>query len=74
VLGSGAKTPLGTPAPRALLGIYKLEGDSLELCVAIDPDHPEERPAKFASVPGKFIAHILLKRQMIDAPAEKPAQ
>jgi uncharacterized protein (TIGR03067 family) len=72
VLGSGAKTPLGTPAPRALLGIYKLEGDSLELCVAIDPDHPEERPTKFASVPGKFIAHILLKRQTVNAPAEKP--
>jgi|GEM_PF-6478256 len=66
VLGSGAKTPLGTPAPRALLGIYKLEGDSLELCVAIDPDHPEERPARFASVPGKFIAHILLKRRPVN--------
>ena len=62
VLGSNPKTPLGTPAPRAILGIYKLEGDSLEICVAIDPEHAEERPAKFESVPGKFIAHVKLKR------------
>jgi uncharacterized protein (TIGR03067 family) len=62
VLGKDPKTPLGTPAPRAILGIYKLEGDSLELCIAIDPEHAEERPAKFESVPGKFIAHVKLKR------------
>jgi uncharacterized protein (TIGR03067 family) len=62
VLGAGAKTPLGTPAPRALLGIYKLEGDFLELCIAIDPDHVEERPTKFASIAGKFIAHVKLQR------------
>jgi uncharacterized protein (TIGR03067 family) len=63
VLGAGAKTPLGTPAPRALLGIYKLEGDSLELCIAIDPDHVEDRPTKFESVPGKFIVHIKARRE-----------
>src|SRR5581483_2916210 len=57
------KTPLGTPAPRALLGIYRLEGDSLEICIAVDPDHVEERPKAFASVPGKFISHIKLRRQ-----------
>ncbi len=63
VLGAGAKTPLGTPAPRALLGIYKLQGDSLELCIAIDPDHADERPSKFASVRGKPIAHLKLQRE-----------
>jgi uncharacterized protein (TIGR03067 family) len=62
VLGKDPKTPLGTPAPRAILGIYKMEGDSLEICFAMDPEHAEERPAKFESVPGKFIAHIKLKR------------
>ncbi len=62
VLGPGARTPLGTPAPRALLGIYRLDGDTLEICTAIDPDHPEERPDKFASIPGKRIVHMILKR------------
>jgi uncharacterized protein (TIGR03067 family) len=71
VLGAGAKTPLGTPAPRALLGIYKLEGDSLELCIAIDPDHVEQRPTKFESVPGKFIAHVKLKRDTTKPEAPK---
>jgi uncharacterized protein (TIGR03067 family) len=63
VLGQNAKTPLGTPAPRVLLGIYKLEGDSLEICIAIDPEHAEERPTRFESVPGKAISHIKLRRQ-----------
>jgi uncharacterized protein (TIGR03067 family) len=63
VLGPNAKTPIGTPAPRALLGIYRLDGDSLEICIAIDPDHAEERPTQFESVPGKFISHMKLRRQ-----------
>ena len=63
VLGQNTKTPLGTPVPRALLGIYKLEGDSLEICIAIDPEHAEERPTKLESVPGKSIAHVKLRRQ-----------
>jgi uncharacterized protein (TIGR03067 family) len=63
VLGPNAKTPLGRPAPRALLGIYRLDGDELELCIAVDPDHAEERPGKFESVPGKAISHIKLRRQ-----------
>jgi uncharacterized protein (TIGR03067 family) len=62
VLGPNAKTPLGTPAPRALLGIYRLDGDTLEMCIAVDPEHPEDRPGKFESIPGKFIAHVVLKR------------
>jgi uncharacterized protein (TIGR03067 family) len=64
VLGPNAKTPLGTPVPRAMLGIYNLEGDSLEICIAVDPEHAEERPAKFGSVPGKFISHIKLRRDI----------
>jgi uncharacterized protein (TIGR03067 family) len=70
VLGQNAKTPLGTPAPRALLGIYKVEGNTLELCIAIDPEHVEERPRNFEAVPGKFIAHIQLRRDA--APAVPP--
>jgi uncharacterized protein (TIGR03067 family) len=62
ILGSGVKTPLGTPAPRALLGIYRLEGDTLEICIAIDPDHAEERPSRFGTQSGKFLAHVILKR------------
>src|SRR5439155_11057608 len=71
ILGAGAKTPLGTPAPRALLGIYRLDGDTLELCIAIDPDHPEERPGKFESVQGKWIAHVILKRATAATPPPK---
>jgi uncharacterized protein (TIGR03067 family) len=69
VLGQNPKTPLGTPAPRALLGIYRLDGDSLEICIAIDPDHAAERPAKFESVPGKFISHMKLRRLPTSSPA-----
>jgi uncharacterized protein (TIGR03067 family) len=67
ILGPGARTPLGTPAPRALLGIYRLEGDTLEICTAIDPDQLEDRPTKFETIPGKFIAHIILKRTRASA-------
>ncbi|HEX4592364.1 MAG TPA: protein kinase [Gemmataceae bacterium] len=63
VLGQNAKTPIGTAAPRVLLGIYRLEGDSLELCITVDPEHAEERPGKFETVPGKLIGHIKLRRQ-----------
>jgi uncharacterized protein (TIGR03067 family) len=69
VLGKDPKTPLGTPAPRAILGIYKLEGDSLEICAAIDPEHAEERPTKFESIPHKFIIHVTLKRSVANVPA-----
>ncbi len=62
VLGQNARTPIGTPAPRVLLGIYRLEGESLELCIAIDPDRAEQRPRKFESIPGKYIAHVKLRR------------
>jgi uncharacterized protein (TIGR03067 family) len=68
VLGQNPKTPLGTPAPRVLLGIYRLDGDSLEICIAIDPDHTAERPTKFESVPGKFISHMKLRRQAASSP------
>jgi uncharacterized protein (TIGR03067 family) len=62
VLGKDPKTPLGTPSPRALLGIYRLTGDTLEICGAIEPEHPEERPGKFESVAGKWIGHLIFKR------------
>jgi uncharacterized protein (TIGR03067 family) len=63
------------PAAKAmgheLIGIYRLEGDTLELCVAIDPDLPDEiRPTKFESVSGKFIVYLVLKR-MSDEPANE---
>ncbi len=73
VLGPNARTPLGTPAPRALLGIYRLDGDSLEICTAIDPEHAEERPSKFESAPGKFVVHIKLRRQTPPAGGADPA-
>ena len=74
LLGQNPKTPLGTRAPRALLGIYKLEGDSLELCIAIDPEHAEERPSKFESIPGKAIIHVKLKRVPAGTPAKKAGE
>jgi uncharacterized protein (TIGR03067 family) len=63
VLGQDITSPIGTKLPRALLGIYKLDGESLEICIAIDPEHAEERPTKFESIAGKFIGHFKLKRQ-----------
>ena len=68
VLGPGTRTPLGTPAPRALLGIYRLDGDTLEICMAIDPEHAEERPRKFDSKSGKFLAHVMAKRDAAKVP------
>jgi uncharacterized protein (TIGR03067 family) len=64
VLGPGTRTPLGTPVPRALLGIYRLDGERLEFCIAIDPEHAAERPKQFDSKGGKFLAHVVLKRAL----------
>jgi uncharacterized protein (TIGR03067 family) len=71
VLGQNVKSPIGSPVPRVLLGIYNLDGDTFEMCIAIDPDHAEERPTKFESVPGKAIGHFRLKRQ--PTATERPA-
>jgi uncharacterized protein (TIGR03067 family) len=73
ILTKNAKTPLGTEAPRAMLGIYRfLDADTLEICMVPDPDHPEERPTKFETAPNKFIALATLKRVPAKTPAERP--
>jgi uncharacterized protein (TIGR03067 family) len=65
-----AKTPktidlmvLGQAPKKSLLGIYRLAGDALEICCAVDPDHAADRPREFDSQFGKFIAQIFLKRE-----------
>jgi uncharacterized protein (TIGR03067 family) len=50
-----------------VLGIYKLEGDALEICHAVEPSQPAERPKEFKTDPESFVGHVVLKR-------EKPAK
>jgi uncharacterized protein (TIGR03067 family) len=50
-----------------VLGIYKLDGDALEICQAVEPKQPAERPKEFKTDPESFVGHIVLKR-------EKPGQ
>jgi uncharacterized protein (TIGR03067 family) len=49
-----------SPIRKTLLGIYSLEGDTLKLCVAVDPDKAEQRPTEFAAKSGQVYA--ILKR------------
>ncbi len=53
-----------SPIRKTLLGIYKIEGDTLKLCVTVDPDKAEHRPTEFAAGIGQ--SYVILKR----APAE----
>jgi uncharacterized protein (TIGR03067 family) len=52
-----------SPIRKVLLGIYRLEGDRLTLCAAIDPDRPDERPKEFATKAGVLRVLVELKRQ-----------
>src|SRR5262249_44252161 len=36
------------------LGIYSLEGDTLKLCLSIDPEKVDQRPTEFATKPGEM--------------------
>jgi uncharacterized protein (TIGR03067 family) len=46
-----------------VLGIYKLDGDALEICHAVEPSQPAERPKEFKTDPESFVGHVVLKRE-----------
>jgi uncharacterized protein (TIGR03067 family) len=48
---------------KTLLGIYRLEGDTLTVCMCGDPTSPEDRPTEFATRPGRVIGLTVLKRE-----------
>ncbi|HEV3082176.1 MAG TPA: TIGR03067 domain-containing protein, partial [Gemmataceae bacterium] len=48
---------------RTGLGIYSLDGDTLKLCMSLNPDRVDERPKEFATRPGGLQVMITLKRQ-----------
>jgi uncharacterized protein (TIGR03067 family) len=48
---------------KTLLGIYRLEGDTLTVCMCGDPTSPEDRPTEFATRPGRVIGLMVLKRE-----------
>jgi uncharacterized protein (TIGR03067 family) len=52
----------GKPERHEMLGIYRLDGDTLEICVAVDPDLRDEAPTRFDSAAGKFTVNLVLKR------------
>jgi uncharacterized protein (TIGR03067 family) len=58
---------------KVLLGIYKLEGDTLEICSALNPDAPADRPREFKSVAKGFVGHIVLQRAKSGANPRDPA-
>ena len=74
VLRKDKGNPHAAATGHEMLGIYRLGGDTLELCVAIDPDlREEELPTKFDSVSGKFTVYLVLKR-LSDQPAIDPGK
>ncbi|HMP01486.1 MAG TPA: TIGR03067 domain-containing protein [Gemmatales bacterium] len=53
-----------------LLGIYKIEGDTLTLCVPANPDIPA-RPTEFRSDPAAGTTLVVLQRVKPDAPPQR---
>jgi len=58
-------------ARKTALGIYTLDGDTLKLCLSIDPDKVAERPKEFSTKEGEMRVIVTFKRQT-DPPAKKP--
>jgi uncharacterized protein (TIGR03067 family) len=46
-----------------VLGIYKLDGDALEICHAVEPSQPAQRPKEFKTDAESFVGHVVLKRE-----------
>jgi uncharacterized protein (TIGR03067 family) len=51
------------PVRKTGLGIYTLDGDTLKLCLSLNPDHVDERPREFATRKGAMRILVTLKRQ-----------
>jgi uncharacterized protein (TIGR03067 family) len=68
-----AEIDLVPPADKkepTLLGIYKLEGDTLTLCFAKGPGGTTERPKAFESPAGSDTIVITMTRKKADKPKE----
>jgi uncharacterized protein (TIGR03067 family) len=62
---------LGEPR-KVALGLYRLEGDTLRLCLSVDPERLGDRPTEFATRAGEMRAIVTLKRMRVsDVPAPK---
>ena len=63
---------LGEPR-RNGLGLYLLEGDTLKLCMSLNPERVGDRPKEFATKAGEMRAILTLKRlRGAELPAPKP--
>jgi uncharacterized protein (TIGR03067 family) len=51
---------------KTALGIYSLDGDTLKLCLSIDPDNVAERPKEFVTKEGELRVIVTFKRQAPD--------
>jgi uncharacterized protein (TIGR03067 family) len=60
------------PIRKTLLGVYALDGDTLKICMAVDPDRTDQRPADFATKPGVLSVCITLRRLPDPPAAPKP--
>ncbi len=47
---------------KTLLGIYRLDGDEVTMCIALDPERPEDRPTEFATKAGRRQVLAVLRR------------
>ncbi|MFL5342374.1 MAG: protein kinase domain-containing protein [Gemmataceae bacterium] len=66
-------TMLGEVRKNAL-GIYRLEGDTLTICVSVDPDKVAERPKEFASKAGDKFVMITARRQTVAKRTDPPSK
>lgn len=55
-------------ARKTAIGIYTLDGDTLKMCLSIDPVKVAERPKEFTTKAGDMRVIVTLKRQ----PTPKP--
>jgi uncharacterized protein (TIGR03067 family) len=57
-------TILGDELRRSALGLYTLDGDTLKLCLSLNPDRVSDRPTEFSSKGSGFRGIVTLKRQV----------
>jgi uncharacterized protein (TIGR03067 family) len=56
------------PIRKTMLGVYVLDGDTLKICMALDPDRTDQRPTDFATRPGTMTVAVTARR-VPDPPA-----